>query len=137
MSKHRQARPSARELEILAMLWDRGPLTLAEAHQCFEHFGQRVGYTTLQTRLNRLVEKKLLIKDKGRPAKYRAAVTSDDVGAHHLDLLLDKLRGDSVVPLVAHLISGRRLKPDEIRELKQLIAQAEKGNQERRKAGEK
>ena len=58
MSRGRKmSRFSAGELEIMSMLWARGAVTLAEAHRCFSQFGRPVGYTTMQTRLNRLVEK--------------------------------------------------------------------------------
>ena len=117
-------RLSAGELEIMAMLWDGGPLTLAEAHCRFGRYGKPVGYTTVQTRLNRLVQKRLAARDDGRPAKYRAAVSAEAVGRRHLDLLLEKVSGGSVVPLVAHLISGQKLSADEIRELKRLVADA-------------
>ncbi len=118
-------RLSSGELEVMAMLWQRGPLTLAEAHECFGRFARPVGYTTIQTRLNRLVDKRVVRRSRQRPAKYEAAVGADDVGARHIDVLLEKVSGGNVVPLVAHLISGRSLSTDEIAELKRLIAEAE------------
>lgn len=135
MSKGRKTpRFSAGELEIMSMLWARGPVTLAEAHRCFGQFGRPVGYTTMQTRLNRLVEKGAVSRSRRRPAKYEAAVTPDDVSARLINVLLDKVSRGSVVPLVAHLISGRPLSTEEIRELKRLIAKAEaSGNTERGK----
>ncbi len=116
---------STGELEILSMLWARGPVTLSEAHQCFGEFGRPVGYTTVQTRLNRLVDKGAVRRSRERPARYEAAVTPDEVGARYIDVLVDKVGGGNVVPLVAHLISSRRLSPEEIGHLKRLIAEAE------------
>ena len=55
--KQKVPRLSPGEFEILSMLWEQGPLTLSEAHGSFDRFGRKVGYTTIQTRLNRLVEK--------------------------------------------------------------------------------
>lgn len=109
----------------MAMLWEQGPLTLSESHQRFGRYGRPVSYPTMQTRLNRLVQKGHLTRSRERPANYRAAITADQVGAGHLDQLLDKLGRNSVVPLVAHLISERSLSPDEVRELKRLLARAE------------
>ena len=127
MAKKRKIpRFSPRELEILAMLWDRGPVTLAEAHAAFGQFGRPVGYTTVQTRLNRLVEKRAVRRSRRRPARYEAAVRAEDVGVRQIDVLLDTLSRTSIVPLVAHLIAGSTLTPDELRELKRLIAEAEK-----------
>jgi len=123
--KQKVPRPSPGEFEILSMLWEQGPLTLSEAHQSFGNFGREVGYTTVQTRLNRLVEKGAVRRSRQRPAKYEAAVAREDVGARHIDILLDKMSDVRIVPLVAHLISAGSLSQEEIRQLKGLIAQAE------------
>ncbi|HEX4144665.1 MAG TPA: BlaI/MecI/CopY family transcriptional regulator [Pirellulales bacterium] len=123
------ARLSAGEMEMLEMLWRLGPVALSEAHA---GLGRAIGYTTVQTRLNRLVEKRLATRSADRPAKYAAAVLPTQVSAGHLDLLLERVSVGSVVPLVAHLVRDRRLSAEEITELKQLIADAE---QAERKVG--
>ena len=134
--KCKTPRFSAGELEIMSMLWAHGPVTLAEAHRCFGDFGRPVGYTTMQTRLNRLVEKGAVRRSRRRPAEYEAAVDPDDVSARLIDVLLDKVSQGGVVPLVTHLISGRRLSAEEIRELKRLIAEAEASGKQGRGKGD-
>jgi BlaI family penicillinase repressor len=137
MSKQAAApRFSPGELEIMSMLWAQGPLSLAEAHRCFGRFGRAVGYTTMQTRLNRLVDKGAVRRSRQRPARYEAAVKPEEVGARLIDVLLDKLSPDSVVPLVAHLISGRPLSSEEISKLKRLIAEAEASSKTGRGKGD-
>ncbi len=108
------------------MLWKLGPLTIAEAH---ESIGRPLGYTTIQTRLNRLVEKGIVDRTEDRPAKYVAAVTSESVSANHLDVLVQRVSGGNVVPLVAQLVEDRDLSKQEISELKKIIADAEKRSQ--------
>ena len=110
------------ELELLQMLWRAGPVALSEAHRAL---GERVGYTTVQTRLNRLVLKRLARRSDERPARYQAAVTPDEVGASDLNLLVERVASGSVVPLVAHLVRDRSLTADELVELKQLLKEAE------------
>ena len=115
-------RLSSGELDLMDLLWREGPLTLAQAH---ERFGAgAVGYTTMQTRLNRLVDKGLASKS-GRPAEYLAAIPREQAQAGHLDQLLSKLSGGSVVPLVAQLMQDRQISGDELQELKRLIHEAE------------
>ena len=114
---------SAGEMEFMDMLWTNGPLSLSEAH---ESFGRDIGYTTVQTRLNRLVDKGLVTRTADRPAKYAAAVAPEAVSAGHLDVLVERVAGGSIVPLVAQLVASHPLPPDEIAELKRLIADAEK-----------
>jgi len=123
MSPKRKPQPAPGEIEILQMLWETGPVTLSQAHQAMK---RSIGYTTVQTRLNRLVEKGLVIRSQDRPAQYSAAITPDDVSAGQLDLLLKRVSGGSVVPLVAHLVRDRALSAKEIKELRALINQAAK-----------
>jgi predicted transcriptional regulator len=110
-------------MEILQMLWRDGAVTLSEAHRGLD---RDIGYTTVQTRLNRLVAKGVIKRSKQRPAQYEAAVRREDVGARHLDLLLERVSGGSVVPLIAHLIKDPSLTRDELADLKKLVRQAER-----------
>ena len=121
MSK-RPMRLAKGELELLQMLWSVGPVSLSEAHRALD---ERIGYTTVQTRLNRLVRKRLARRSSVRPARYHAAVTPDAVRASDLNLLVERVAGGSVVPLVAHLVRDRSLSVEELLELKQLIKEAE------------
>lgn len=120
--QHKNHKLSAGEMEIMSMLWEHGPLTLSESH---ETLGRPIGYTTMQTRLNRLVEKNLASRSSDRPARYTAVVTPDAVSANHLEILLQRVTGGSVVPLVAHLVDDPSLTREQIGELKKLIHDAE------------
>ena len=122
----KRLRPAPGELELMAMLWREGPLTLAQAHERFAEYGRPVSYPTMQTRLNRLAAKGMLRRSSDRPALYGAAVSAEDVGAEHLDRWLHTTRQETVVPLVAHLISERPLGEQEIAELRRLLDAAER-----------
>ena len=80
MSKQTARRYSQGEISILRMLWEEGEATLSEAHRAMEARGHQVGYTTVQTRLERLVGKKAIAKSRSRPAKYSAAVAELEAG---------------------------------------------------------
>lgn len=124
MTRRRKSpRLSPGEMEILEMLWRDGPVSLSAAQA---GLGRKIGYTTIQTRLNRLVDKKLVARSAERPAQYQALVQPEEVSAGHLALLVERTSGGSVVPLVAHLVRDWKLSPEEIAELKQLIADAER-----------
>jgi predicted transcriptional regulator len=121
--KHRPLPRLARgEIELLEMLWRSGPVSLIEAHRALD---RQIGYTTVQTRLNRLVAKNLATRSDERPARYRAAVSAVEVGASDLNLLR-RVSGGNIVPLVAHLVRDRTLSPHELAELKHLIDEAER-----------
>lgn len=112
------------EMEIMKLLWQQGPLSIAETHEAMASI-RPTGYTTVQTRLNRLAKKGLVERSADRPAKYGAAVSPDSVSAGHLDQLVENVAQGSVVPLVAQLLSNRKLSADEIAELKRFIDDAE------------
>jgi len=116
-------RLAAGELEMLEMLWRAGPVTILEAQQAL---GLPIGYTTVQTRLNRLVAKGLAARSPRRPAKYSAAVSAGEVRDSDLDLLVERVGAGRVAPLVAHLLERQALSRDELAELKRLVASAER-----------
>ena len=126
MSKSRKAaRLAAGELEILEMLWRIRSATLAEAH---EALARDVGYTTVQTRLNRLVAKGLARKAGSHPAKYEAVIKPEQVCRGDLDVLVAQVTSGRIVPLVAHLVQDRALTDAELCELRQLVDEAERAN---------
>ena len=105
------------------MLWQAGPVTILEAQQAL---GLPIGYTTVQTRLNRLVKKGVAARTKRRPAKYSAALSPDEVRESDLDLLVERVSEGRVAPLVAQLLQRQALSREELAELKELIAAAER-----------
>lgn len=123
MRKKEVPRLLASELEILEMLWRAGSVTIVEGQRAL---GGDVGYTTVQTRLNRMVKKGVVKRSRSKPAKYTAAIQPEEVTSSDLDLLLDKVSRGSVMPLVTHLVKDRSLTCEEMDELKKLIAEAEK-----------
>ena len=125
-AKRKKVRLSSGEMELMSMLWQEGPLSLSAAHRAFEGYGSPIGYPTMQTRLNRLVEKGLATKSDERPARYKAAISPERAAAGHLEQLLDTITCTSVAPLVCQLISERPLTQTEIAELRELLAEAEK-----------
>lgn len=124
----------ASELEILEMLWRTESVTIAEAR---DGLGGDIGYTTVQTRLNRMVKKGIVRRSRTTPAKYSAGITPGEVTGQDLDLLLERVSGGRVVPLVAHLVKDRGLSSAEIEELKRLVQGAERESRStERKRGE-
>lgn len=119
----KEVRLAAGEIEILEILWRNKSLTISQAHEMLE---RKVGYTTVQTRLNRLVEKGLVQRTGLHPASYEAVIQPEDVTQGDLNSLIRHVTFGQVVPLVAHLVKDRALSDDEIRELRQLIDDAER-----------
>ncbi len=124
--RRKATRVSAGEMDLLSMLWSEGPLTLREAYERFPDFGAPVEYPTIQTRLNRMVEKGLVERSADRPARYRAVATREQVTSGHLRQIIENLTQGDVVPLVAKLLSDQTLSQSQIAELQELLATAKK-----------
>jgi BlaI family penicillinase repressor len=131
-TRRKAARLAAGEIEILEMLWRKESATISEAH---EALAREVGYTTVQTRLNRLVAKGLVRKAGLHPARYQAAIKPEQVCRGDLDVLVESVTSGRIVPLVAHLVQDRELSDDEISELKRLIDEAERANRKPKSKG--
>ena len=71
--KKTRLRLTAGELELLEVLWTHAGVTISEAQTAL---GREIGYTTVQTRLNRLVDKNVAAKSDERPTRYSAAVSN-------------------------------------------------------------
>ncbi|MCA9057956.1 MAG: BlaI/MecI/CopY family transcriptional regulator [Planctomycetaceae bacterium] len=110
------------ELELLEVLWSRGPVTINEAQS---GLGRELGYTTVQTRLERLVAKGVAAKSQTRPARYSAAISEAEVSRQDLTTLVRRVTRGDVVPLIAHLVNDRPLTQDELRQIRQLLSDAE------------
>lgn len=113
----------ASELEVLEALWQCGTATIVEVQRALS---KESGYTTVQTRLNRMVKKGTVRRSRGTPSQYSAAITEKDVTARDLDTLMSKVSRGRVLPLVAHLMKQHSVSQDELLELKKLIRDAEK-----------
>ena len=109
------------EMELLDLLWKLGPSTLNVVHK---NYSRPVGYTTIQTRLNRMVDKGVLQRSSDYPAQYEAIVEME-VASDSFFEKVAKICDGSLAPLIAHLSQRRKLNPDEIVMLKELIAKHE------------
>ena len=120
--KKSAARLSVGEIRLMAVLWKSGPLKLAEV---FRDQPGTVGYTTIQTQLNRLVEKRVVTKSKARPTLYRAVVDPKSAIDATLQLLIDTVGSGSIVPLIEQLMDRNPPTKSELRLLKKLIEKSD------------
>ena len=110
------------ELGVLKALWDEGPATVRKVLEHLHRRGRRVAYTTVQTLLTRLEQKRYVTSNKsGLAYVYRARVTRERVTRSRLRTLLAQLYDGAAGPLVLQLIRTEPLTADEIEELQQLI----------------
>jgi BlaI family penicillinase repressor len=120
-------KPTAAELEILRVLWRRGPSTVHEVQPEIAR-GSRVGYTTVLKLLQIMFEKGLVTRNgTSRPHVFKAAVAEGPVKKRLLAELLDQVFDGSTTSLVMHTLSAKRATPEEVRQLRQLLDEMEEG----------
>ncbi len=108
-------------MELLRILWELGSATISQVHKEHTARGNAVSYGTIQTRLNRLVEKGAA-KRVGFPGEYRALLQPENVSDLFYDKI-EKLCGGSIVPLLSHLLSKRRFDAEEIEILERIVSE--------------
>lgn len=131
MTRTKPIRLSDKESSLLQMLWRTGAVTLSEAHAAMREAEGDIGYTTVQTRLDRLAEKGAVRKSSERPARYSAALKPEEVSRTLLAMLAERMSG--AVPLVAHLVSDPAISDDDLKEMKRLIGAAERARKVKEK----
>jgi len=115
----RRRRPTDAELEILAVLWDRGPSTVREVAQVL---GRDHGYTTILKLLQIMTEKRLVQRrESGRLHVYTAAQSRERTQRRLVRDLVDRAFRGSAAQLVLHALATGKASPDELKEIRQLI----------------
>lgn len=118
----------AAEFDVLKALWEVGPATVREVLMHLHERGRRLAYTTVQTLLTRLEQKRYVTSDKSDLAHvFRAKVTRDRVTRTRLKNLMSQLYDGAAGPLVLQLVKTERLTPDELDQLHKLIDRLDSG----------
>jgi predicted transcriptional regulator len=109
------------ELQIMEVLWTRGPCAIREIQEAFPKKG-RPAYTTIQTTVYRLETKKALHRARkiSHAHIFEALITRGQAQRRLIDELL-ALFGDRLQPVMAHLIESRRLTLEDIRDAEKAI----------------
>ena len=109
------------EYAVMAVLWERAPLTAADVA---ERVAEERDWTlqTVKTLLSRLMAKDAIAADQdGRRFLYRPLIAREDYVAGESGRLIDRLFGGRISPLVAQLAQQDQLSPDDIAELEALL----------------
>ena len=117
------------ELEVLKVLWDRGPGTVRDIEAHLRRRRRRWAYNTILTLLTRLRDKKYVASerdsDKDAPKAaahtFRAVVSRDQLLRHGLTDLADRICDGTASPLVHALVQGQRFSADEIARFRKLL----------------
>jgi predicted transcriptional regulator len=112
------------ELEIMQVLWEAGPSTVAEVRPKLK---ADLAYTTVQTMLNVLLRKaKVNRVQEGRAFRYRAVVTRKRATGSAVEDLVRRMFGGSPEALLMTMVESRQIGKKELDRLSQMVANAER-----------
>ncbi len=121
MARSRLQRPTDVELEILKVLWDRGPSTVREVHEVVTG-ARETGYTTILKMLQIMARKGLVERDEDQKAHvYRAVEARDQTQRLLVNDLVDRAFDGSAAGLVLHALGSKRATANELAEIRRLL----------------
>ena len=121
-------RVSPAESAVMEALWVRSPLA---AEDISAKIAEPNSWTeaTVKTLINRLLNKGAIKAEKdGRRYLYSPVLARDDYVSTESEGLLSRLFDGRLAPLVSHFSEQRKLTPQDIAELKALIAELDDGH---------
>lgn len=129
MPRPKSEHPTPAELEVLQILWKRGPATVREVMNELHEMRPRA-YTSVMSLLNVMTDKKLLRrKPKGRAFVYAPRVAERPTLRGMAADLLNRAFGGSTEQLVVHVLEQTDPSTQELDELRRLIDEYRAGKE--------
>jgi len=120
---HQSVKPTESELQILAVLWQKGPATVKEVH---EQLGRQTGYTTVLKFMQIMTDKGLVVREdkRGKSHVFRAALAPERMQKTLVGDLVRRAFGGSLKKLMVAALS-QETSPEELHEIRRMIEEAE------------
>ena len=121
MTTMKQLKPTESELEILAVLWEKGKATVREVHEVLSVY-KDIGYTTT-LKLMQIMHEKGLVKrdDTNKTHVYEANVTREGTQKQMVGKMVNSLFGGSTTQLVMQALGNNAPTKDELAEIQNLL----------------
>ena len=115
------AKPTASELEILQVLWTRGPSTVREVHEALSE-KKPMGYTSVLKLMQIMTAKGSVRRNEEQRAHvYEACQPAEKTKKQFAADVLQRVFDGSASELMMHALSGRKGTKQEIEELRRLL----------------
>src|SRR5271165_6209172 len=124
-------KPTASELEILRVLWSRGPSTVREVYGALSE-KKAIGYTTVLELLQIMAAKGSGRRNETQRAHvYEACLPAEQTKRQLAGDILQRVFEGSASQLRMHALAGRKASREEIEELRCMLDEYE-GNERKR-----
>jgi BlaI family transcriptional regulator, penicillinase repressor len=125
MSNKPLQKPTASELEILRVLWERGPSTVREVYEALSE-KKLSGYTTVLKMLQIMTTKGSVRRNEDQRAHvYEACVPAEKTKQQLAGDVLQRVFEGSASQLMLHALAGRRTSREELDELRRMLDEYE------------
>jgi BlaI family transcriptional regulator, penicillinase repressor len=123
MSPAKQQTLTPLELEIMQVLWESGPCTVADVQPKLKG---ELAYTTVQTMLNVLLRKKKVKRvQEGRAYRYRPVVSRERATSSALSDLVQRMFGGSSEAMLMAMVDTQQITAEELARVAERLAAAE------------
>jgi BlaI family transcriptional regulator, penicillinase repressor len=121
MARPKHPRPTDAELEILNVLWRRGPSTVREVHDEISK-ARATGYTSVLKVMQIMAGKGLVEREeRQRLHVYRAAAAEEETQGALVRDLLERAFNGSAAKLVMHALSSERASAEDRALIRKLL----------------
>ena len=121
MARHKNSRPTDRELTILKILWDSGPSTVRQVNEAMNK-DEDTGYTTTLKLMQIMTEKGLLVRDESQwKHVYKPALTEERTQKQLVGDLLERAFSGSAEKLVMRALSAKKVSAKELARIRKML----------------
>lgn len=126
MANRPSQKPTPSELEILRVLWERGPSTVREVHEALST-KKPIGYTSVLKFMQIMITKGTVWRNEDERAHVYEAVQPAEKTKRQLAAdVLQRVFGGSASQLMMHALAGRKTSPEEIEAIRRLLNEYER-----------
>lgn len=119
-------KPTASELEILQVLWERGPSTVREVHGALAA-KKPIGYTSVLKLMQIMTAKGTLRRNEEQRAHVYEVVQPAEKTKRQLAMdVLQRVFDGSASDLMMHALAGRKASKEEIEEMRRMLTDYER-----------
>jgi BlaI family transcriptional regulator, penicillinase repressor len=120
-------KPTEKELEILQILWKKGPVAVKDVHVSMGGNRQN-GYTTILKLMQIMHEKGLVTRQKsGKLHLYEAVASQDYTRQFIIDKMIQTVFQGSAMQLVMSALGNNKSSREELLEIKRYLEKLEGG----------
>lgn len=118
-------KPTSTELDILRVLWERGPSTVREVHDVLA-CSKPIGYTTVLKLLQIMTAKGSVTRNEdSRAHVYEARQPAESTKRQLVGDLLQRAFAGSASDLMLHALNGKKASRQEIEQIRRMLDEYE------------